>query len=124
MIKSNSKELFTTHISNGKHDILADEPLSAGGNDQGMTPGELLQSALAACTSITLQMYVERKEWNLDEIAVEIQMQEKDTILKKITVSGEFDTKQRERFKIISNKCPVHKILEKHYQISSEIIAK
>lgn len=121
MIKSNSKELFTTHITNGKHDILADEPLSLGGKDQGMTPSELLEGALAACTSITLQMYTERKGWELDEIQVEIEEIDDTNLLKRIQITGEFSEDQLKRMKVISNKCPVHKVLEKHYSIESEI---
>jgi putative redox protein len=53
------------------HRVPADEPASRGGGDAAPTPLELLASALAACTAITLRMYAERKGWELGEVQVE-----------------------------------------------------
>lgn len=54
--------------------VIADEPISKGGRDLGFSPKELLISALAACTSVTVKMYAERKEWDLQEVKLEIEL--------------------------------------------------
>ena len=38
----------------------------------GPNPSELVATALASCTSITLKMYADRKGWDLDKIEVKV----------------------------------------------------
>ena len=54
---------YVQNISVGPHLFQADEPVGSGGNDAGPDPYELLLAALGACTSITVRMYAERKNW-------------------------------------------------------------
>ena len=63
---------FGQNISVGPHLLQADEPSEVGGNDTGPGPFELLLAALGACTSITVRMYAERKQWPLDGVQVEL----------------------------------------------------
>ena len=52
----------------GEHRFFADEPRRLGGDDGGPNPYELLCAALAACTTITLRMYANRKGWTLGRL--------------------------------------------------------
>lgn len=124
---------FTTPIKAGKHKILADEPESVGGEDLGPSPYNLLAAALASCTSMTLQMYAERKEWDLKEVRVEVKHEKKhkedcedsdriDHFERRIRLEGELDEKQRERLLEIANKCPVHRSLENEIQVESSLM--
>ena len=61
---------FTQDLLDGRHRLLADEPVEAGGNDRGPNPYELLLMALGACTAMTIRLYVERKKWPLTRITV------------------------------------------------------
>ncbi|MDZ7646543.1 MAG: OsmC family protein [Cytophagales bacterium] len=63
---------YTTLIKAGKHFITADEPADVGGDDFGPTPYQLLSSALAACTTMTLRMYANRKNLEVNEIKVHV----------------------------------------------------
>lgn len=106
---------YRTALSNGKHTLLADEPESEGGLATGPTPDELLAMALAACTSITLRMYSQRKNWDLGEIAVAVDMQRQEdgsaVFERKITFEKKPDAATCERLMIVADKCPVHKTL-------------
>ena len=124
-VQSQSQEQFTTTISNENHSIIADEPKDIGGNDLGMRPTELLHAALAGCSSITMRMYANRKEWELGKIVVDVERiepeGEKPYLTKKIKIGGEMDEKQLERLLLIAGKCPVHKLLKDAIDIRSEI---
>ena len=105
--------------------ILADEPLDLGGTDAGFTPMELLASALAACTSITLRMYANRKGWDLQEVEIDITLQAGDAsnpvseFNRSINLVGNLDAPQRERLLAVANACPVHKILTNTIHINT-----
>src|SRR5688500_17268769 len=55
------------------HVVAADEPQDAGGDDAGPSPQELLAASLAACTAITMEMYAQRKGWELGPVEVDCQ---------------------------------------------------
>ena len=49
-----------------------DEPADKGGDaTKGPSPQELLAASLAACVAITIEMYAERKGWDVGAIEVE-----------------------------------------------------
>ena len=117
---------YQTIVSNGRHDIIADEPPELGGTDVGFSPNELLCSALAACTCITLRMYADRKAWPLTDVTALITLERnKETnitqINRQISLIGDLTEEQKMRLLTIANQCPIHKILtnpiviETHY---------
>ncbi len=108
------------------HHILADEPVSDGGSNLGMTPSQLVSAGLAACTSITLRMYANRKEWPLEHIYVDVthdKIHAKDCetcastegmvsrFTRTVHLSGTLTDDQRTRMMEIADKCPVHRTL-------------
>ena len=127
---------YATDILAGKHNLLADEPSSAGGTDSGPTPYDLLLSSLGACTGMTLRMYADRKQWPLEEIKVHLQHEKRhsvdsrecenpgsklDHIDKVIEINGDLDKAQRERLLEISGRCPVHRTLSSEIVINSKL---
>jgi len=117
---------FTTSIQTKRHSMIADEPASIGGDDFGPSPYEYLNASLAACTVMTLKMYAERKQWDLQEVFVYISYSKKhsdeleldvekpgylDHINKKLKFVGDLDEKQKQRLKEIASRCPVHKTI-------------
>ncbi|MHA6727107.1 OsmC family protein [Chryseobacterium sp. A301] len=106
--------------------IVADEPIDKGGKDLGFSPKELLISALAACTSATVTMYAERKQWDLQEVKLEIELEEntaeKKTILKRnIELLGNLGEDQRTRLLRVAEACPIHKILTGSIEIETQL---
>lgn len=107
--------------------VIADEPADKGGNDLGFSPMELLASSLAACTSATVKMYANRKEWDLQEVKLEVELTRDDdanktTINRTIVLLGNLDEKQRARLLLVANACPVHKILSNTIEIDTVLV--
>lgn len=122
-----SVEKYRTLIETDDHHFIVDEPLDLGGGDLGPNPGELLSAALAACTTITIKMYAERKEWKLDEVKVEVDYKrdsETNTtkFTKKVEIIGDLKEEEIQRLYEISARCPIHRTLENPIKIESELI--
>ena len=127
---------FTQRLLDGRHRLLADEPVEAGGNDRGPNPYELLLMALGACTAMTIRLYVERKKWPLTRIAVRLRhgriyardcadCETKegmlDEIERVIEIEGPLDAEQKQRILEIADKCPVHRTLTSEIKIRSRL---
>ena len=97
------------------HTLRLDEPPEAGGAGTGPRPTQLLGASLAACIAITVEMYAERKDWDLGEVEVEVELSYEWAVPVGFDVglklSGELDEEQRRRLLTIAGKCPVHKVL-------------
>ena len=59
----------------GGHRLVIDEPEESGGANQGPSPTRTLAGTLAACTAITMEMYADRKGWDVGELEVEVEME-------------------------------------------------
>lgn len=104
--------------------LAADEPPSLGGDDVGPTPTELILAGLGSCKAITLQMYAERKGWQLESVAVELSYDsnnQQPTIQAKLSLEGDLDEQQRQRLRDISDRCPVHKLLTTPVAIQTQL---
>ena len=130
-------QVFTQDIVAGPHKMVADEPQSAGGDDLGPTPYDLLLAALGACTSMTLRMYANRKGLKVDNIQVKLhhsrihasdcetcedQSNKVDQIRRLIRIDGDITEAQRQRMLEIADMCPVHRTLQNQKQITSELM--
>ena len=119
-------------IKVGRHRLLADEPVAAGGLDSGPGPYDLVLAGLGACTSMTLRLYAERKALPLDRVTVRLahsrihaadceNCETKEGMLDRIdrviTLSGNLDEDQRKRLLEIADKCPVHRTLTSEIDI-------
>ena len=128
---------FTTSIQTKNHTLIADEPTSAGGSDFGPSPYEYLNAALAACTVMTLKMYAERKQWDLQEVFVYISHSRQhsddlniqvdkpkylDHISKKLKFIGDINEEQSQRLKEIASRCPVHKTIASEVIFETKVI--
>jgi alpha-beta hydrolase superfamily lysophospholipase len=63
---------FQNMVAAGRHRLLADEPVKAGGLDSGPGPYDYLAAALAACTSMTLRVYADHKRLTLGRVTVSV----------------------------------------------------
>jgi putative redox protein len=101
---------YATTIRTHHHNLVADEPVAAGGGDAGPSPFELVLSGLGACTAITLRMYAERKQWPLAAVHVALAFHRRDTttwITRELRLDGPLDGAQRARLADIAERTPV-----------------
>lgn len=123
-VTENGEGNFTQSIRMGKHIITADEPEVIGGNDNGPNPYDLLLASLGACTSITLRMYVLRKNIPLKGIHISLDHQkvdDEDIIHCILYLEGDLTSTQKEDLLRIAEKCPIHKTLEHSSQIKTTL---
>jgi putative redox protein len=97
------------------HALRVDEPPEAGGEDSGPRPTTLLGASLAGCTAITVEMYAQRKGWDIGPVEVDVEMSYEGVVPSSFEVGlklpGHLDAEQRGRLLVIAAKCPVHKVL-------------
>jgi putative redox protein len=112
-------------LSAGDLHFLADAEVSKGGAGTGPSPHEYLGAALAACTSMTLKMYAGRKEMQLDNAIVTVDIDrtnDVETFSREIQLLGNLSAEEKERLLEIAHKCPIHKALAGQIQIKTQLI--
>ena len=99
------------------HRLVSDEPRTLGGDDEGPSPQELLAASLASCTAVTIEMYANRKGWDIGDVEVvcEYAPAERGSPTKFELVLRLPDTlsaEQVDKLKVIAAKCPIHRTLD------------
>jgi putative redox protein len=110
------REGYTYEVEIDGHRLIADEPENAGGANRGPSPTRLLAGSLASCTAITVQMYAERKGWDVGGVEVVVDMEYGKPSLPRsfrvtLKLPRELSDEQRQRLGVIAGKCPVHRVI-------------
>jgi putative redox protein len=99
----------------GSHRLRVDEPPEQGGTDTGPRPTELLGASLAGCIAITVEMYAERKGWDVGRVEVDVEVGYEGPVPTRFEVGlklpAELNGERRRRLLVVATKCPVHKVL-------------
>ena len=144
VVTQTGAQRFHTDVRMGAHGLVADEPKQMGGKGHGPSPYDLLMAALGTCTSMTLRMYADRKEWSLEEVSVRLdhqkihekdldtQMEQEegegtkkrgakiDHITRYIDLVGDLSEDQRARLMEIADRCPVHRTLHSEVKVTTQ----
>ena len=127
-----SARSFRQDVVVGKHSLVADEPVSAGGADTGPDPYDYLLTSLGVCTSMTVGLYARRKQMPLENITVSLrhsriyaqdceECETKEGMLDRIEVevelTGPLSAEQYAKLMEIAEKCPVHRTLTSEINI-------
>ena len=99
------------------HQLTVDEAKASGGEDDGPSPQELLAASLASCTAITMEMYAQRKGWDVGsvEVCCDYTPAERGCPTRfrmALRLPSACTPEQVERLQVIAAKCPVHRTLE------------
>jgi putative redox protein len=121
-VRETGRGKFQLEVHAGGATFIADEPVSAGGLGSGPTPYDLISSALAACTTMTLRLYADRKSWPLTSAQVRVVhrrggLEAKDRFAREIVLEGDLTDDQRARLLEIANRCPVHQTLDRGSEV-------
>src|SRR6058998_3588180 len=123
---------YRQEIVAGKHHLIADEAVSAGGGDAGPDPYDYLLASLGVCTSMTVGFYARRKQFPLENITVSLwhsriyaedceECETKEGMLDRIDVeielTGSLSEAQHTKLMEIAAKCPVHRTLTSELNI-------
>ena len=132
-----SGDSFLVQVTAGTHTFLADEPVSAGGEDKGPTPYELLAAALGSCTSMTLRFYANREKIPLQGIAIRVVHNRKHArdcanclsndgyihhFELELDLKGDLTQQQKETLLGVAKRCPVSKTLSHEIRIDETLV--
>jgi putative redox protein len=117
---------YAHSLTAGNHTLIGDEPHDRGGTDTGPTPGQLLALSLASCTAITIEMYADRKQWDVGDLEVEVDYEFGETDVPSryevvLKLPGDLSDDQAERLRVIAGKCPVHRALIGDVEIEDRV---
>src|SRR5467141_4633988 len=134
VVRETRNSKFQQTVTSGPHQMLADEPVAAGGQDSGPGPYDFVLAGLGACTSMTMRLYAERKSLPLERVTVTLNHSKihaedcaecetkagmLDQFDRVITMEGALDAEQRKKLMEIADKCPVHRTLTSEIHIVS-----
>jgi putative redox protein len=108
---------FSQQLTIRDHSLVADESVDDGGEDLGASPQELLAASLASCVAVTMEMYAQRKGWDIGQVVVECEYEPAPrgySTFFNVTLHlpEHITAEQRARLEAIAARCPVHRTLE------------
>lgn len=136
VVRETGRGKFQNEVLNGPHRMLADEPVSVGGNATGPTPYGYLLAGLGACTAMTVRMYANRKDWPVGRVSVTLRHDKIhakdcadcetrdgkiDQIERELSIEGDLTSEQKSRLMEIADKCPVHRTLHSEVKIVNRL---
>jgi putative redox protein len=110
-----------------QHAFAVDEPEANGGEDLGITPHEVYDSAIGSCKALTVLWYANRKQIPVDDIRVTVDRddsQEREGLYRlrvTLEISGDLSEAQRSQLLAVAEKCPLHKLMT---QARTEIVTE
>jgi putative redox protein len=130
---------FKTEVTAGPHTFILDEPVEAGGTDQGPTPYDALAAALGGCTAMTLHFYAKREKIPLEGVDIRVShdrqhasdcaecVEGKEEYIHvfevELSVMGDDLTQeQKETLLEIAKRCPVAKTLGARIRIEERLV--
>jgi len=124
---------FYQEITSGRHRLVADEPIAAGGTDLGPGPYDLMLAALGSCMSMTIALYARAKQWPLETVVIRLRHSRvyakdcaecvirDDTLLDRIDtevkLTGPLTAEQERKLMEVAHRCPVHRTLKSEINI-------
>ncbi len=124
----NLPEGFQSIVTNGKHSIIADEPIHSKGTDLGLAPTELVLAGLAMCKVATVRHIARKKGWEIGNVegslSQKVRRSESGLVPKvsvDISIEGDLTEAQREELLYEADHCYIHRLIQSDWKIESAI---
>jgi len=111
-------------VIGGRHRLVTDQPEQYGGEGSGPSPHELFPAALAACVTVTLVQYARTKGWELGEVTVDVDYDDRSTPRRveiAVRLGGELGDEQLERLAKVARACPLRRSVETGFEFVERI---
>jgi putative redox protein len=116
---------YQSIISNGKHSIVGDEPLSSKGTEQGFSPEDLILAALASCKVATVRFIARKKGWEIRDVDASLEMVVKrnpdrslaSQVKVNLKIEGDLTEEQRAELFHEADNCYVHRMIKGDWDI-------
>lgn len=120
----NLTEGYQSIITNGKHTIVGDEPISSKGTDLGLSPTELVLSGLAMCKVTTVRFIARKNGWEIGEVNAYLEQKVirqpsgMNTNVKiKLSINGNLTEDQISELIKQADNCYIHRMLNGGWDI-------
>ena len=108
-------------LVDGRHRLMTDEPVRLGGEGSAPAPHELIPAALASCASATLVRYAQTKGWDLGDVIVAVDYDNRSTPRRfelEIELTGAVTDAQLARLRKVVAACPVRRAIETGFEFA------
>jgi putative redox protein len=120
---------YQSIISNGKHSIVGDEPLSSKGTDQGFSPEDLILAALASCKVATVRFIARKKGWEIRDVDANLELLVKrnpdrslaSQVKVNLKIEGDLTEEQRAELFLEADNCYVHRMINGEWNIEQAL---
>jgi putative redox protein len=126
VVRDRSQKMkHTVHVR--QHTFAVDEPESNGGDDLGLTPHDVYDSALGACKALTTLWHARRRDIPVDDIRVTVERDDSEErrgvyrLRVMLAITGALTDAQRQELLTVAGKCPVHKLMT---QATTEVVTE
>src|SRR6478736_3607094 len=126
VVRDTSRKMkHTVHVR--QHAFVVDEPDANGGEDLGVTPHEVYDSALGSCKALTVLWYANRKQIPVEDIRVTVDRddsKEREGLYRlrvTLEITGDITEEQRSQLLAVAEKCPLHKLMT---QAKTEVVTE
>jgi len=120
----NLPEGYQSIITNGKHSIVGDEPLTSNGTDLGLSPAELVLSGLAMCKVATVRFIARKNGWNIGNVDAKLTREVKrepdglkTSVGISIKIEGNITSEQRDELLKQADNCYIHRMIMGEWDI-------
>lgn len=118
---------YQSIISNGRHAIVGDEPITGKGTDLGFSPEDLILAALASCKVNTVRFIARKKGWEIRDVDAQLELAVKrnadrslvSTVQVFIKIEGDLTDEQRAELLREADNCYVHRMILGEWNIAS-----
>lgn len=122
---------YQSVISNGRHAIVSDEPLTSKGTDQGFSPEDLILAALASCKVATVRFIARKKGWEVRDVDAQLELSVKrnadrslfSAVQVAIQIEGDLTEAQRAELLREADNCYVHRMIKGEWNIGEAVEA-